>query len=215
MKQKEKKERKLTEAELRRKERFEALAADMERQGWMARPLTMGAVKANVLAILVMAPFVVLFTVWYLVVNSSLEGELSLPALLLLLAALLALLAAHEGIHGLVWGLFAPSGFKSIEFGIIWSTLSPYCTCAEPMKKGQYLLGSAMPTLVLGFGLGIVAVYTGVNLLLYLSVLMILGGGGDFCIILKLLAYRPRGEAVYCDHPYELGLVAFERPEKD
>lgn len=182
MKQKEKKERKLTEAELRRKERFEALAADMERQGWMARPLTMGAVKANVLAILVMAPFVVLFTVWYLVVNSSLEGELSLPALLLLLAALLALLAAHEGIHGLVWGLFAPSGFKSIEFGIIWSTLSPYCTCAEPMKKGQYLLGSAMPTLVLGFGLGIVAVYTGVNLLLYLSVLMILGGGGDFCI---------------------------------
>ena len=80
------------------------------------------------------------------------------------------------------------------------------------MRRGPYLLGSAMPTLVLGFGLGAVSVFTGVDLLLYLSVMMIFGGGGDFCIMLKLLAYRPRGEVVYCDHPYEVGLVAFERP---
>lgn len=212
MKQKEKKERKLTAAELRRKERFQALVADMEGQGWAVRDLTIGAVKANILAIVVMAPFVVLFTVWYLVVNGSLGDNLSLPGLLVLLGVFLVLIVAHEGIHALVWGLCAPSGFHSIEFGVVWATLSPYCTCAEPMKKGQYLLGSAMPTLVLGFGLGVVAIYTGTAFLLYLSVLLILGGGGDFCIILKLLAYRPRGEAVYCDHPYEVGLVAFERP---
>lgn len=212
MKQKEKKERKLTQAELRRKERFEALAADMEGQGWTARSLTISVVKANILAILVMAPFAALFIIWYLVVNDGLGDDLSLPGLLLLLALLFALMAAHEGIHGLVWGLCAPGGFRSIEFGVVWAALTPYCTCAGPMKKGQYLLGSAMPTLVLGFGLGIVAVYTGMSLLLCLSVLMILGGGGDFCIILKLLAYRPKGDAVYCDHPYELGLVAFERP---
>lgn len=211
MKQKEKKERRLTEAELRRKERFETLSAEMESQGWTAHDLTIDVVKANVLAILVMAPFVVLVTVWYLVVNGGRLGELSLSDMLLLLVALLVLLVAHEGIHGLVWGLCAPSRFKSIEFGIVWSTLSPYCTCAEPMGKGQYLLGSAMPTLVLGFGLGIAAIYTGTVSLLYLSALMILGGGGDFCIILKLIAYRPAGETVYCDHPYELGLVAFER----
>lgn len=211
MKQKEKKERKLTEAELRRKARFEALAADMEGQGWAVHDLTIGAVKANILAFLVMFPFALAVAIWYLMVNGSLS-EPSLTDMLLLLVLLIALLAAHEGIHGLVWGLCAPSGFRSIEFGVVWAVLSPYCTCAEPMKKGQYLLGSAMPTLILGFGLGIVAVYTGVSLLLYLSVLMILGGGGDFCIILKLLAYRPQGEVVYCDHPYEVGLVAFERP---
>lgn len=211
MKQKEKKERKLTEAELRRKARFEALAADMEGQGWTVHDLTIGAVKANILAFLVMFPFALAVAIWYLMVNGSLS-EPSLTDMLLLLVLLIALLAAHEGIHGLVWGLCAPSRFRSIEFGIVWAVLSPYCTCAEPMKKGQYLLGSAMPTLILGFGLGIVAVYTGVSLLLYLAVLMILGGGGDFCIILKLLAYRPQGEVVYCDHPYEVGLVAFERP---
>ena len=211
MKQKEKKERKLTEAELRRKARFEALTADMEGQGWTVHDLTIGAVKANILAFLVMFPFALAVAIWYLMVNGSLS-EPSLTDMLLLLVLLIALLAAHEGIHGLVWGLCAPSGFRAIEFGVVWAVLSPYCTCAEPMKKGQYLLGSAMPTLILGFGLGIVAVYTGVSLLLYLAVLMILGGGGDFCIILKLLAYRPQSEVVYCDHPYEVGLVAFERP---
>ena len=214
MKQKEKKERRLTKAELRRKEHFEALVADMEGQGWTAHNLTIDVVKANILAIVVMLPFAVAVTIWYLVVNDSLGRDLTLPELFLALVLLIVLLAAHEGIHGLVWGLCAPSRFKSIEFGVVWTTLSPYCTCAEPMKKGQYLLGSAMPTLVLGFGLGAAAVLTGVDLLLYLSVLMILGGGGDFCIILKLLACRPKGETVYCDHPYELGLVAFERPRE-
>lgn len=212
MKQKERKERRLTQAELRRKEHFEALTADMEGQGWTAHNLTMGAVKANILALVVMFPFALAVTIWYLVVNDGLDHDLTLPELFLALVLLFVLMAVHEGIHGLVWGLCAPSRFKSIEFGVVWTTLSPYCTCAEPMKKGQYLLGSAMPTLVLGFGLGAVAVLTGVDLLLYLSVMMILGGGGDFCIMLKLLAYHPKGETVYCDHPYELGLVAFERP---
>lgn len=212
MKQKERKERKLSQAELRRKEHFEALTADMEGQGWTAHNLTMGAVKANILALVVMFPFALAVTIWYLVVNDGLDHDLTLPELFLALVLLFVLMAVHEGIHGLVWGLCAPSRFKSIEFGVVWTTLSPYCTCAEPMKKGQYLLGSAMPTLVLGFGLGAVAVLTGVDLLLYLSVMMILGGGGDFCIMLKLLAYHPKGETVYCDHPYELGLVAFERP---
>ena len=45
MRQKEKKERKLTEAELRRKARFEALTADMEGQGWTAHNLTIGKGK--------------------------------------------------------------------------------------------------------------------------------------------------------------------------
>ncbi len=214
MKQKEKKGQQLTEAELRRKARFEKLTEDMERQGWMTHNLTIGVVKANILSFVVMFPFALAVIIWYLVVNDSLGHNLSVWGLLLMVAMLIVLFVAHEGIHGLVWGLCAPSRFRSIEFGVIWAALAPYCTCAEPMKKWQYLLGSAMPTLVLGFGLGAVAVFTGVDLLLYLSVLMILGGGGDFCIILKLLTYRPKGEAVYCDHPYELGLVAFERPVK-
>ena len=38
------------------------------------------------------------------------------------------------------------------------------------------------------------------------------GGGGDFTIILKILLHRQRGkEAVYYDHPYECGVVVFEK----
>lgn len=206
-----KKERKLTEAEQRRKERFEAQKARLEAQGYTAHALTVGVVAANFLALIVMLPFVIWYAAWYLWVNHTLGGDVSLPATLGLLAMALVLTVAHELIHGLVWGCFAPGGFRSIEFGVIWSALSPYCTCGEPMKKWQYVLGSAMPTLVLGFGLGAVSIYLGWRTPFLLSLLMLLGGGGDFCILLKLLFHRPKGETVYCDHPYELGLVAFER----
>lgn len=215
MKQKEKKERKLTPAELRRKERFEAMKADLEREGYTAQELTLDVVKANVLAVVVMLPFVAALFIWYIWVNSDeLMLGLSLPGLLLLLVVFIALAAVHELIHGLVWGSCAPSGFKAIEFGVIWSALTPYCTCGESLKKGQYILGAAMPTLVLGFGLGAVAVITGQSFLLYVALLMTFGGGGDFCIILKLLRYRPTGESVYCDHPYECGVVAFDKPAR-
>ena len=42
---------------------------------------------------------------------------------------------------------------------------------------------------------------------------MILSGGGDVLIAWKLLLHRaPDAEVRYLDHPYECGLVAFERP---
>lgn len=211
MKQREEKERKLTPAEQRRKEHFQVLKAELEREGYTAHDLTLDAVKANFLAVAVMLPFIAAIVFAYVWVNGVMGG-LSLPALALLLVASIALTVAHELIHGLVWGSCVPGRFKSIEFGVMWTALAPYCTCSEPLKRWQYILGSAMPTLVLGFGLGIAAVCTGQSLPLYLALLMTLGGGGDFCIILKLLRYRPQGEAVYCDHPCELGLVAFEKP---
>lgn len=216
MMEKEKKgeERKLTAAEQRRKEHFEELKAGLERDGYTARNLTISVVRANVLAIVLMLPFVILFLFWYVCVNDTLGEKLSQLQFLLMPVLLIVLMVAHELIHGLVWGCFADSGFKAIEFGMIWSALTPYCTCTKPLKRWQYILGSVMPTIVLGFGLGIVAIYTKQNLLCYLSLLMILGGGGDFCIIIKLLRHRFKGEKIYCDHPYECGLVVFERDKR-
>ena len=41
---------------------------------------------------------------------------------------------------------------------------------------------------------------------------MILAGGGDLTILLKLLRYKSKKEEIlYMDHPYECGLVVFER----
>ena len=102
--------------------------------------------------------------------------------------------------------------FHSIDFGIIWSSFSPYCTCSEPLKKWQYLLGTAMPTLVLGGGVAVVSVMANQLLLFFLAEFMIISGGGDFLIILKSMLYRTdKKENMYCDHPYECGFVVFEK----
>ena len=207
-----KNERKLTEKELKRKEQFEILRADMQRNGYKEKALTIGILQVNVGAIIIMLPFVVLTAISYCNFNSIGTREISLRFSILLLPILLVLIVLHELIHGLVWGCFAKNHFHSIEFGVIWKALTPYCTCSEPMKKWQYMLGGALPTLILGAGTAVIAVATSQLLLFYIAELMIFSGGGDFLIILKILLYRTgRKETVYYDHPYECGVVVFEK----
>ena len=205
-------ERKLTEKELKRKECFEKLSAEMQEKGYQAKDLTVSILQANVAAFFIMLPFMAVAAWVFYIVNSTGAQGLSLELGLLLLPLLLVLIVLHELIHGITWGIFAKNHFHSIDFGIVWSALTPYCTCSEPMKKWQYILGSAMPTLLLGGGTAAVAAATGQLLLLFLSELMILSGGGDFLIILKILFYRSgKKETVYYDHPYECGVVVFEK----
>ena len=144
--------------------------------------------------------------------RSMIKSPITSLVLLFLFLALLLLTAVHEGIHALTWAMFGKDYWKSIRFGVIWKALTPYCTCAQPMKRGQYILGAAMPTLVLGIGLTAAAALTGIFWVFILALAMIFGGGGDFTIILKILLHRQCGkEAVYYDHPYECGVVVFEK----
>ena len=131
---------------------------------------------------------------------------------LFFLLALLLFTAGHEGIHGLTWAMFAEGHWKAIRFGVIWKALTPYCTCTRPLRRWQYILGAAMLTLVLGIGLTAAAAQTGKFWVFILAISMIFGGGGDFAIILKMLLHRQQGrDAVYYDHPYECGVVVFEK----
>lgn len=211
-------QRHLTKAELQRKLRYEQLSLHLEAQGYRKREFTIGLVQANVMAILIMLPFLVGLAALYYGVNpiAPAEGQvtITLPGAALFLAALLLLLVLHELIHGLTWGLFAPSHFRAISFGVIWIALTPYCTCSEPLKRWQYALGGAMPTLVLGVGAGILATTLRLPWLFGLAELMLLGGGGDCYILLKIARYRPKRPGVLLyDHPYECGFVAFEPTE--
>ena len=207
-----KNERKLTEKELKRKEKFEILRADMQKNGYKEKTLTIGVLQANVGAIFVMLPFIAVTSIIYFNVNPVGAGEISIRFSMFLIPILLALTVLHELIHGLVWSCFARNHFHSIEFGVIWEALTPYCTCSEPMRKWQYILGTVMPTLVLGAGIWAIGVATSQLLLFVIGELMIFSGGGDFLIILKILLY-PSGskETVYYDHPYECGVVVFEK----
>ena len=209
-----KNERKLTPAEQKRKEQFALVCEEMERQGYRKTDLTIGVVKANLLALIVMLPFAVLSGAVVLsrVSFRSMAESMSPVDFLLYLLVMLLLTAVHEGIHALTWAMFGKDYWKSIRFGVIWKALTPYCTCLRPAKRGQYILGAAMPTLVLGIGLTAAAARMGIFWVFILALAMIFGGGGDFAIILKMLLHRQRGkEAVYYDHPYECGVVVFEK----
>lgn len=206
------KERKLSAAELKRKEAYDRLCQEMELAGYKKRDLTVGVLAANTLSLLLSLPFAIAITVIYFLVNPQGSSQLSSFWWLLFFPVFFLLAAVHEFIHGLTWSRFTTGGFGSIAFGVIWKALTPYCSCSEPLTRGQYILGGAMPTLVLGSGLSIAAIVLAQPFLLVLAVTMILAGGGDMLIIAKLLRYRPEGRGtLYYDHPYECGLVAFER----
>lgn len=208
------KERTLTSAEQKRKAVFEGICKEMERKGYLKKDLTVGILQANIMALVIMLPFVVIVFGIYLMVNPVGRTTFSFHGVIVFFIALFLLIVFHEAIHGLTWGIFAKGHRNAIAFGFIWKTLTPYCTCAEPLTKWQYVSGCAMPTLVLGFGLAAIATAIGNFWFLVLSEIMLLSGGGDFFIILKILLFKhSKHDVLYYDHPYACGVVAFERAE--
>ena len=138
-----KKERKLTAAEQKRKEMFLEKKAALEAEGFEAHDLTISAVYANVMALVLALPIVLVL--WAVFVWKNGHGSISSPMLLGILPAIAA---------------------------IFWGNLP----------------------------------------LFWLSALMILAAGGDLTILWKLFRFRgSKGEVRFLDHPYEAGLVIFER----
>lgn len=202
--------RKLSRREQARLEDFQLLSGQMRQQGYRRVDLVVDVVQANVMAVVVMLPFLAAAAVLFFTLNPVGEVYIPLSGMALWLLAFLVLVVLHEAIHGLTWGLMAPHGFKAIAFGVIWQMLTPYCTCNDGLKRWQYLLGGLMPTLILGFGLAGLATAQGSLWLFSLAEVMILGGGGDFLVVFKMLRHPQKDGAVYYDHPYECGLVVFE-----
>lgn len=206
-----KQERRLTRKEQERKERLEQISQKMSADGYHKHELTVGVVFANVVGPLIMLPFCVIVGVIYFYTKFS--GDLlSFYIEWSFLPLFIVLIVLHEAIHGLTWGIFAKGHLRSIAFGVIWSALTPYCTCGEPLKRWQYILGGLMPTLILGFGMAVASIVLKSDLLFLLSEVMIFAGCGDFLIVWKLLTYNTSGkDVVFYDHPYECGTVVFER----
>lgn len=210
--------RKLTAKELQRKARFESMTHTLQNKGYQAHDLVVGSTRANTQGLFMTFPLAIGLV--FLFVNvapfraeSANWGIPMWAAALLGVLAFLALVVAHELLHGLVWGAFAENRMKSIEYGMNWHMFLPYCTCSAPLTKGQYLLGLLMPFLVLGVGLGVVAVLTGSLGLCVLAALMLLGCGGDVLVALRIATYRlgKKQEVLYCAHPCEPGLVLFAK----
>ncbi len=202
--------RKLTQSELKRKEKFESVCTDLEQQGYMKHDLTVDVVTASKMALVVMLPFVAIAVAVYFISVGKQGLNFQFVDLLWFLLATVVSVVMHELLHGVTWAMFSRS-FRPISFGVIWSALTPYCTCSKPLKKWQYIVGALVPTIVLGVGLTVLSVLTAKMWIVLLNVTMIIGGGGDFYMVLKMLKCKFDGEVLYYDHPYECGVVAFVR----
>lgn len=204
--------RKLSEAEQVRKADYEALKERLESQGYREHKLTMTSGYANTMAIVVALPIIIPLIIVYVLRNEGLDYVASGEGSLLWAMCLLVLIVAHEGIHGITWGIFAENHFKSISFGFILKYLTPYCTCKDVLKKYQIIVGAVMPTIILGILPSIVGIFLGSGFWFWIGIIMIIGGGGDFLCVWNVLSYRSDAkEKLYMDHPYEIGTVVFER----
>lgn len=207
-----KKQRTLTKQEQRRKEAFDALCQTMMENGYKLRDLTISLKSANTIGIALTVPFLILTTLCYFFIHPPGTSSFSAGQSIWMLVLFFVLVVVHEGIHGITWACFASDHLHSIEFGVVWSALTPYCTCSAPLNRRQYILGALMPTLLLGFGLAAVSIALQQLTLFFAAQLMILSGGGDFLIVAQVLRYRTaKQDVVFLDHPYECGVVAFKK----
>lgn len=181
--------------------------------------LTIDLVKANVFAIVLMLPIVLIFglpyfLIWGIGFNSSdirsLTKVLSpeLMGLVLILVFTLGIIL-HELIHGIVWSRYTSNGFKSIRFGVLWKMLTPYCHCKEPLQVKEYVIGALMPAIILGFIPGILAIIIGNFGLLIFGIIFTTAASGDFMII-NLLKNEDKDDYVQ-DHPSEAGCFIYRR----
>ena len=200
----------LSDAEVRRTEHFENLRDGLEREGWHATelvlPLERVANQGMAMGAAACVPFAIIWlALWGLQVPSIWQ-------VLACCIAYLVLIPTHEAIHGITWAACNPLHFKAIEFGFMRESLTPYCTCAEPLGRASYITGSLAPLVVLGLAPAIAGVALGAGVVFVLALLMILGASGDIFVVVELLRHERTGnEAICVDHPSECGLVVFER----
>ncbi|MBE6053628.1 MAG: DUF3267 domain-containing protein [Clostridium sartagoforme] len=180
-------------------------------EGYKAEVSYISVLKANIMAFLTAGPFAVLIFGAYSKLWNGIYLEIKSPYSLILAWVLLVLsIPVHEFLHGFTWRFFCKEGWKSIKFGVLWSKLTPYCHCKEPLNVNKYLIALLMPFFILGIVTGILAIILESPVMLFFSAFSILGAGGDTTIALKILKYRKR-DIVILDHPTECGFVAFEK----
>ena len=206
------KERVLTKAEQERLDQFETTCQEMTSQGYRKVDLVINMFRANVIAVIALIVLFAALIPLFRMVHPGTGIHLSGKEFIIFLIVFLVLIFAHELVHGLSWACFTPQGFKDVAFGVMRDSLTPYCTCRVPLKKGPYLVGALMPLTVFGIIPIAVSFCTGYPPLLYLGIIMTIAAAGDVMIAIKVLGHKSGTDDVLLyDHPTEAGSVIFER----
>lgn len=210
-----KEERKYTEQEKKRLKEFGEMTEKLKKEGYEKHDLTMGVLSANIFALVFFAIFALIFCLLFYIQGYDFElfsESTSIFECIIYLVVLLVSVVIHELIHGITFATFAENHFKYVHFGFIKESLTPYCTCTEPLKKYQIILAMAMPGIVLGLIPSIISLFNGSFTLLFYGLIMLGSAGGDFTIIYLILKNpSKKKDVIYRDHPTEVGAVMFDR----
>lgn len=201
-------ERKLTKDEQSRFDNYLKVEEEYLSKGYKKAELLLDEKKTNIIANVASIPIILVGIVLYFFVR---KGSFNFNGLLFFVG-IFASIFIHEGIHGLTWATFSQNHFKDISFGIIKEQLMPYCNCKAPLNKKHYLLGSAMPLIVLGIIVTIIGFVADNYTITMIGLVNIASAMGDILVIYKILTYKTDAkEIIYIDHPTKIGGVIFEK----
>ena len=182
---------------------------DIDEKG---RKVAIDIVKANIFAVAIMIVAAIVLLVPFFLIWAGRKPMMEMlgsgTQWIVAFVAMFIGIVVHELIHGITWACYAPSGWKSISFGVMWKLLTPYCHCDEPMHIPGYMMGAMMPCVILGVIPSIVAMFIGNLPLLAWGILFIAAAAGDIWMTWLLTKENPK--SMVLDHPSEAGFYVFD-----
>jgi len=191
-----------------------------EQNAGAEKEVTMSAGQANLYALIFLLPLLLFLALPYYFIwpeqfsKSSIRYYLDAKEMMafadmgLILLVIVAGVIAHELLHGLGWSFYTKNGWKSIKFGIMWSFLTPYCHCKEPLQIRHYRIGTILPAILLGIIPSVIAITGGHIVLMAFGFFFTFSAGGDFLIL--WLIRKESGATLVQDHPDKIGCVIYE-----
>ena len=175
-----------------------------EMEGYATELRTIGMLKANVMALVVLGLFCLLgvagmYAVW---------GGISFGrpwSSMLFCIGIFAGVAVHELIHGFTWMWATRSGFSHLRFGLLQGGV--YCHIDVPMSKRKYVVGALMPLLLLGVVPFLLSFATNSLWLMLFGAIFIGCAMGDVLIVWAIRKEPP--DTLVYDHPSEPGCIVY------
>jgi hypothetical protein len=171
-----------------------------------AREITFDGTRLTIILVVMIIPFYFLGDrLFHWLWHDRLPVVTFIIPLWIKIVSLLLAVVIHEFIHGAIFALYAPRGFRSVTFGISASLGAIYCHCSDPVKVKHYRRAGLAPLLILGLLPLAAGLATGVTWFKTFGLLLTIGGFGDLLVWIKMLRYDPN--LIIRDHPDKLGFI--------
>ena len=186
---------------------------EIDNSNYSKQEHTITALEGNLKAIAFALPIILIFAVpFYLIWGNPLKQiqeiiHSGFARIVFNLSIFIVGIVLHEIIHGLTWALFSKQGLRSIKFGILKTSMTPYCHCSEILKVNQYKIGVIMPAIILGFIPSIFSIITGNPIVLIFGIIFTIAAAGDFMVLWML---RKEKNTLVCDHPSKIGFIVYK-----